>query len=155
MTIGEERVVHFPRGLIGFETYQRFTLLQIKDNSPFLILQSLEEPDFGILVTDPYMFLSNYEIKVNDSEQKLLGIEDVRGLAVLVTVSIPSGRPEKTTLNLSGPIVINTNGRVGMQIPQTDTTFPSHFLLSECAPLEHDAPPSPDEPSAGSAGSAL
>ena len=134
MAITEERVITFPRGLIGFEDLQRFTLLQIQDDSPFLILQSLQRPDFGILVTDPYMFLESYEIKVSDSEQKLLGIEDLEALAILVTVSIPSGRPEQTTLNLSGPIVINTAGREGMQIPQTDTTYPSHYTLGEPVP---------------------
>ena len=148
-TITEDRVVSFPRGLIGFESLQRFTLLQIRDDSPFLILQSLDEPDFGILVTDPYMFLASYEVRVSDSEQKLLGIKDLESLAILVTVSIPSGRPEQTTLNLSGPIIINTLGREGMQIPQTDSAYPSHFLLGDTSAAGHPSPkpvarPEPD-----------
>ena len=38
--------------------------------------------------------------------------------AVLVTVSIPAGAPEQAALNLTGPIVINYEARVGLQVPQ-------------------------------------
>ena len=131
MTIDLKRVVTFPRGLIGFEGRQRFTLLQIRDDSPFLLLQSLDDGDFGLLVTDPYLFLEHYEIKVSDVEQDLLGAAERESLAVLVTVSIPAGKPEKTTLNLSGPILINTQTRKGLQIPQTDASNPSHYRLGD------------------------
>ncbi len=129
--ISAERIIHFPRGIIGFENLQRFTLLQIKEDSPFLILQSIDDPEQGLLVADPYSFMERYEIKVGDSEQKILQLQDRKDVAVLVTVTIPPGRPENTTLNLSGPVIINTVTRVGLQIPQTDATLPSHFLLSE------------------------
>ncbi|MFO7595146.1 MAG: flagellar assembly protein FliW [Desulfocurvibacter africanus] len=130
-TISAERIIDFPRGIIGFEDLHRFTLLQIKADSPFLILQSIDEPEQGLLVADPYSFMERYEIKVGDMEQKILQLEDRKDVAVLVTVTIPPGRPENTTLNLTGPVIINTVTRVGMQIPQTDTTLPSHYLLSE------------------------
>jgi flagellar assembly factor FliW len=130
-TISAERIIDFPRGIVGFEDLHRFTLLQIKADSPFLILQSIDEPEQGLLVADPYSFMERYEIKVGDMEQKILQLEDRKDVAVLVTVTIPPGRPENTTLNLTGPVIINTVTRVGMQIPQTDTSLPSHYLLSE------------------------
>ena len=130
MNVDQTRIIHFPRGLIGFEDHQHFTLLQIKEDSPFLILQSVNDKDFGLLVTDPYSFLERYEVKIGDPEQRLLQIEDRKHLAVLVTVSIPAGQPEKTTLNLSGPILINTEIRLGLQIPQTDSSHPSNYSLA-------------------------
>lgn len=129
-TIAAERILHFPRGIIGFEQLHRFTLLQIKADSPFLMLQSIDDPEQGLLVTDPYSFMERYEIKVGDTEQKILQLQDRKHVAVLVTVTIPAGRPQDTTLNLSGPIVINTVTRVGLQVPQTDTELPSHYQLS-------------------------
>jgi flagellar assembly factor FliW len=130
-TISAERIIDFPRGIIGFEDLHRFTLLQIKADSPFLILQSIDDPEQGLLVADPYSFMERYEIKVGDTEQKILQLQDRKDVAVLVTVTIPPGRPENTTLNLTGPVIINTVSRVGMQIPQTDASLPSHYLLSE------------------------
>lgn len=129
-SVSADRIIHFPRGLIGFERLQRFTLLQIKEDSPFLLLQSVDDPQCGLLVADPYSFMDRYEVKVGDSEQKILKLESRENVAVLVTVTIPPGRPENTTLNLSGPIIINTQTRIGLQIPQTDPDIPSHFSLS-------------------------
>lgn len=129
-SVSADRIIHFPRGLIGFEQLQRFTLLQIKEDSPFLLLQSVDDPQCGLLVADPYSFMDRYEVKVGDSEQKILKLESRENVAVLVTVTIPPGRPENTTLNLSGPIIINTQTRIGLQIPQTDPDIPSHFSLS-------------------------
>jgi len=128
-SISEERIIVFPRGLIGFEGLQRFTLLQIKADSPFLVLQSVDNAEYGLLVTDPYTFLERYEIKVGDSEQRILKLESRENVAVLVSVTIPAGRPQDTTLNLSGPIIINTATRVGLQVPQTDPGLPSHYTL--------------------------
>lgn len=129
-TIGRERILRFPKGLIGFPEKHEFTLFQIGPESPFMMLQSLEDADFGLVVTDPYAFVEHYELHVGDVEQRILGITDPKELAILVTVTIPRGRPQDTTLNLTGPILINVAQRLGLQVPQTDPRFPSHYSLS-------------------------
>jgi len=125
------RVIRFPRGLIGFEDCKEFTLLQLKEDSPFLILQSMTRPDLGLMVADPYTFLPDYNVKVGSAEQKILKLEDIRQIAVLVTVTIPPGKPEETALNLMGPIIVNSTSRVGLQVPQVDTKYPARFLVSD------------------------
>lgn len=116
--IDPEKVVHFPRGLAGFEHDHDFTLLQLRPDAPLLILQSMTKPDVGLLVADPYSFLSSYPVMVGEAEQQLLKIEKTDDAAILVTVTIPAGEPEKAMLNLTGPIVINYQSRIGLQIPQ-------------------------------------
>jgi len=44
-------------------------------------------------------------------------------------VTIPRNKPEETTLNLSGPIILNTKARIGLQAPQVDSKMPTHFRL--------------------------
>lgn len=119
-TIAMDKVVHFPRGLIGFEDQQDFTLLQINPGAPFLVLQSITDPTLGLLVADPYAFFPDYQIKIGDAEQKILTIAKREDLAVLTTVAIPPEKPEFASLNLSGPILINYQARVGLQVPQPD-----------------------------------
>ncbi|MEG2139895.1 MAG: flagellar assembly protein FliW, partial [Bilophila sp.] len=97
-SIDRSKVIHFPHGLKGLEHLREFTLMQINENTPFLLLQSLEDPGLGLLVTDPYGFVTDYKIKISDAEQFLLNITNAGQVAVLVTVSIPNGKPEKTTL---------------------------------------------------------
>ncbi|WP_051694460.1 flagellar assembly protein FliW [Desulfohalovibrio reitneri] len=128
-TVERERVITFPKGLIGFERKRDFALLKIRDDSPFMLLQCLGDSKLGLVVTDPYAFLENYEIHIGDAEQRILRIDSLRQLAVLVTVSIPQGKPEETTLNLTGPVLINSASRIGLQVPQTDPRFPSHYRL--------------------------
>ena len=127
MTLPEERVLTFPRGLIGFMGHREFTLIQLREESPFLVLQSLDDPKLGLLVADPYSFMTDYEVVIGEADRRLLDIETREQALVLVTVTIPQGMPERTTLNLSGPIIINNVARIGLQIPQTDSRYPAHY----------------------------
>ncbi|MBT8763793.1 flagellar assembly protein FliW [Desulfohalobiaceae bacterium Ax17] len=129
--IEEEKILRFPRGLIGFESAREFTLLQVKPNSPFLLLQNIENPKLGLIVADPYTFLANYSVVIGKSEEKILRLQSVYDLTVLVTVTIPPGEPEKTTLNLAGPILINTKARLGLQVPQVELTGASRVVLAD------------------------
>jgi flagellar assembly factor FliW len=127
--ISTDKVIYFPRGLAGFENEHQFTLLQIRPEAPLLVLQSTENPAVGLLVADPYSFWPEYSITVGDAEQKLLRLKNIRQVAVLVTASIPPGKPELTALNLTGPILINHSRRVGLQVPQADGDGPARIYL--------------------------
>ena len=104
-SIDAEKVVHFPRGLAGFENERDFILLQIRPEAPLLILQSTSNPVVGLLVADPYSFMDKtaYAPALGEAEKQLLQIADMEETAVLVTVSIPAGQPEAAVLNMAGP----------------------------------------------------
>ena len=127
--ISLDKVIHFPRGLIGFEREQEFTLLQMRDDLPFLMLQSINTPNVGLLVTDPYTFYPEYLIEIGDAEQKILKVENREQLTVLVTVFVPPNRPEDTVMNLSGPILINHELKIGLQVPQVDGKLPPQMKI--------------------------
>ena len=124
-----DKVIHFPRGIIGFEQRKQFTLLQIRPEAPFLVLQSMDDPGLGLLVADPYGFMPEYTLRIGDAEQKLLQVSRREDLAVLVTVAIPPGKPEETVISLTGPILINHAARIGIQAPQTEMKGPSKLKL--------------------------
>lgn len=129
-TVDLGKVIHFPRGIIGFEDKKEFTLLQIKPDAPFLVLQSMDDPGLGLLVADPYVFVPDYALKVGDAEQKLLRVNNSREIAVLATVAIPPGKPEETVISLTGPILINHGARIGLQVPQVDLKGPPKLKLN-------------------------
>lgn len=116
--IDKDKVITFPRGLAGFEEEHEFTLLPLRPDAPLLILQSMNRPEVGLLVADPYSFLPSYPVMVGEAEQELLKLDKSDDSAILVTVAIPEGHPENAMLNLTGPIVINHKARIGIQIPQ-------------------------------------
>ena len=86
--IDPDKIIEFPRGLMGFEDQREFTLLQLREDAPFLVLPSLQDPELGLLVGDPYAFLPEYRIKIGDAEQNMLQVKTAGELAVLVTLSI-------------------------------------------------------------------
>jgi len=126
-----DKIISFPRGLVGFETSRRFILFKIREDSPFLMLQDVDESSVGLIVTDPFDFVPGYGIKVEDHDADLLGTSIIDELSVIVTVSIPHGEPEKTCLNLCGPILINKLTQVGVQAPQLDPAMCQPFMLKD------------------------
>ncbi len=127
--VSSDKLVIFPRGIIGFEHEREFALLQMRGDLPFLMLQSTATPSVGLLVTDPYTFYPEYQIEVGDPEQKILKVQKREQLSVLVTVHIPPNQPEKTSMNLSGPILINHELKIGLQVPQVDGKLPAQMLI--------------------------
>ncbi len=126
--ISPDGIIYFPRGLIGLENKREFALLNVKDDdSPFLLLQCVTDPGLGLLVADPYAFIEEYDVRLDKLDRKTLKTENIKQLAILVTVTIPQNKPEDTTLNLQGPIVINHEARIGLQVPQTDASYPTHY----------------------------
>ena len=144
-SIDTSRIIHFPKGLVGFETEQRFVLLQIKPDAPLLVLQSVTSPQLGLLVTEPKCFLNDYTPHVTEAELAMLGLKDLEEAAILVTVSIPQGEPEKATLSLTGPIIINHLSCTGLQIPQNDITGPARVNLYAASKASQEAPPEASE----------
>lgn len=127
--ISRDAVIYFPRGLIGLEDKREYVLLQVADDSPFLLLQCVTDPGLGLLVADPYPFIDGYDVKLDGASKKTLKISSIRQVGVLVTVTIPRDHPDQTSLNLNGPIIMNTEARLGMQVPQVDQNYPTHYRL--------------------------
>lgn len=141
--INTDKVIHFPHGLIGLENEREFILLQIRPEAPMLILQSVHNPLVGLLVADPYSFMNEYRVVASEAEMQQLQVERLEEAAVLVTVSIPAGRPQDAVLNLTGPIFINHQTRIGLQAPQNSegpAQFSMHAAREKTAPSPASAP---------------
>ena len=82
---------------------------------PFKLLHSLENSEVALIVTSPYEFYEDYEIKLKDETINNLNIKDPCEVMVISTVTLNSD-VKKITMNLQGPIVINTSNNLGEQI---------------------------------------
>lgn len=131
LEVDRDRMIRFPRGLIGFEALREFVLVEFKPGTPFHFLQSVEVPGMGMMLADPFPFLPDYEIRLGTAEEKLLKVRSIRDLVILVSVTVPKGDPEGTTLNLTGPVCVNVRERLGLQAPQADLPFPPRVLLQD------------------------
>jgi len=112
-----ESVVEFPHGIVGFDS-RRFTLIARSENPVFLWLQSLDEPDLALPVTNPWLFFPDFELVVGDPELERLGI-DRSDLDVYVVVQA-GPKLEDFKANLLAPIVIE-GGRGWQVINESDS----------------------------------
>ena len=132
--IADDKVITLTRGLIGFPQMQHFTLIydeQKQNRGTIMWFQSLDEPEFAMPVVDPSSICEDYNPTVNDELLSAIGELNDENLFVLVTIKVPSDIT-KMTINLKGPIIINSDTRLGEQIIVEDDVnmrFPIYDML--------------------------
>jgi flagellar assembly factor FliW len=126
----ENDIIKFPKGIPGFEEEKAFVLIPTDDiEFPFNYLQSVNSNDLAFIVTDPFLFVENYDFDLSDTDAEFLEIKDEADLAnisFLTIVTIPD-EVENTTINIMAPIVINHVSKVGRQVllnEFSDTKYP-------------------------------
>jgi flagellar assembly factor FliW len=115
MEYEEKDIITFKKGIPGFNDLKKFILFNLEEYEPFKLLQSLEEDEISLIVTSPFEFFKDYEIKLNEEAIKSLKIDSYEEVMILTTITLNSD-VKKITTNLQGPIVINTSNNFGEQI---------------------------------------
>ena len=115
--IADDKVIHFPSGIIGFPELTDFALVHDEERGIGTIhwLQSIQEPAFAMPVMDPLLVCSDYNPEVDDELLKPLGELVAEEMLVLVTVTVPSDLT-KMSVNLRGPIIINAIEKKACQV---------------------------------------
>src|SRR5437667_9008735 len=117
LTVDDERIISFPKGLLGFPNHTRFALIQTGEENYFFWLQCVDEPNLAFVVTDPTIFFKDYEVPLRDETLTDLEMTDLNFAQVFV---ICNKVGEHLTGNLLGPIVVNAQNRVGQQVVLTE-----------------------------------
>ncbi len=132
--IDERQVITLPKGLLGFESFSSWALLD-SSQAPFYWLQSLDDSDLAFVILDPTLFRPDYKPDLSPADIDLIGSPKDEELLVFAIVTIPEDA-NLMTANLQGPLVINRNTRRGLQSIQTDTVFKTrHYVYQELAAL--------------------
>jgi flagellar assembly factor FliW len=119
----EAEVLRLEGGLVGLPALQSFVLFEAKPGSPFSWLQSLDDPSMAFLVAEPSRYVSGYEDEV------VRRCPSVAEAVVLATATVPPGKPRDTTLNLSGPIVLDATTRKGKQMVLEDAAYTTRYRV--------------------------
>jgi len=131
--ISEKEIVRFPEGLYGFEKETEFTLLPFNPNveSPMEWMQSLKSDHLAFVVTDPYLYLPDYRLKLSEEDKKGIELEENDLFLTRAIVTIPENYSEMTA-NLIAPVVINKDKGVAKQFVLTNMDYDTrHYLLPE------------------------
>ena len=132
--IEDNKIITFPSGLVGFPDMKKFTIIYDEDKpgkNGIIWFQSLDEPQFAMPVMEPNAVVPDYNPTVNDELLTPLGKLTEDNLYVLVSVTVPKDIT-KMSVNLKGPIVINTDTLLANQIVVEDDVqvrFPIYEIL--------------------------
>ncbi|MGC9324739.1 MAG: flagellar assembly protein FliW [Desulfomonilia bacterium] len=114
--IQEDKVITFPKGILGFARNKKYVLFPHSEKSPFFWLQSVEDGELAFVVMNPHLVKPDYSIDLEQETLQELGSEKTEDLELLCIVTIPRGRPEDMTINLLGPLIINAHTRSAVQV---------------------------------------
>lgn len=111
----QKDIITFKNGLPGFETLIEFILFLVPENDMFSVLQSIQDPEIGLIVVSPFIACKSYEFDLKEPICESLNIKDMSEITLYNTVTINS-KVEDITTNLKAPIIINIKDKLGQQI---------------------------------------
>ncbi len=129
--ISDEKILTFEDGIIGFPDLKHFTLIHDEEkgtDAGIRYFQSIEEPGFAMPVMNPLMVCETYNPQVSEELLSDLGNLSDDNIVVLVTVTVPTDLT-KMTVNLQGPIIINSDEKKGAQIIVEGNDYPVRFPI--------------------------
>jgi len=106
--------VRLPMGLLGFEQIKDYVLLVNPAEAPFAWLQVEANVSLAFIVIDPFLVLPGYQPDIPQPDVAFIGLKEPNDALLLNIVTVHG--PNRATVNLKGPIVINRLTHVGKQV---------------------------------------
>ena len=106
--------VRMPMGILGFEQMKNYLLIANPDEEPFRWLQVKDDPALAFIVIKPFLVAPDYRPDIPQQEVEFLKLASPEDAALLNIVTLHG--PNRATVNLKGPVVINRNTGVGKQV---------------------------------------
>ncbi|WP_319588659.1 flagellar assembly protein FliW [uncultured Desulfobulbus sp.] len=113
--------IHFPDGLIGFETLHDFIVIPNRKEGPLFWIQSIDDPEVAFIVTDPSNFFLEYKVLPDKNEIGKLDIQSPEDCYALSIVTVSSAK--EITLNLVAPVLFSPTSNRAVQVILEDTNY--------------------------------
>jgi flagellar assembly factor FliW len=128
--VADEAVIHFPEGIPGFEECHDFVLIEDEELAPFRWLQSLDDRAIAFVVVDPVLIFPGYQVQLGPADTAAIRLSDARRPLVQVILTINED-PAKTTVNLQGPLLINSEENLGCQVLLTRSPYETRYPVMQ------------------------
>lgn len=126
--IEEKEVVTFVKPIPGFPDEDKFIVLPLDEEGSFFALQSIQNEQLAFVISNPFLFFSDYDFNLEENVVKQLEIASEKDVLVfaILTVQEPF---EKTTANLQAPIIINQKKNLAKQVILNQSDYITKHLL--------------------------
>lgn len=122
-----KEVLHFPKGLVGFEELRDFIVMPNKKEGPLFWIQSADDPDIAFILTDPTNFFLDYTIQPGEDEKLELQIKEDGDCFVLSVVTVTPAK--EITLNLAAPILFSPKNNRALQVILENSSYDTRTPL--------------------------
>ena len=127
--VEEQRVFDFVMPIIGFNELRKFVIVDIKKDTFFKWLQSVEDPALAFPIVSAFGFEFDYSIDLPDNVVEKLKINNIESVLVMNIASIPQNDPHGTTINLLAPLGINVDEQMAGQIILSGSGYDISFPM--------------------------
>ena len=124
-----DNLLHFPAGLIGLPNLRHFIVMPNKKQGPLFWIQSVDDPAFAFVLTDPTNFFLDYNIMPDDVDRSYLGIQADDECFTLSVVTVPPDR--NITINLAAPILYTSSTNRAIQVILEGTDYQTKTPLPQ------------------------
>lgn len=119
LEIDRKDIITFNEGLLGFEQFKKFIIVDPGDQTLILWFQSIDDAATAFPIIEPKIFNPDYSIKLLPNELNSLDLETVNQACVYTILTIPKNITEMSA-NMKAPIVINNQTKKARQIVLQD-----------------------------------
>ena len=124
--IDQDRIISFSKGVLGFPDNHDFALLQTNDEGNFFWLQCLERADLAFVISDPMLFVPDYQVSAKNDDLEEIDLKDMKDSQVFIIVN----KIDKTlTGNLQGPLIVNIANHQGCQLVLSEKKYSTRHPL--------------------------
>lgn len=106
--------LQLPAGILGFEQFKDYMLLANPAEAPFAWLRVTENASLAFVVINPFLVMPDYAPDIPETDVEFLNLKEAND-AILFNIVTVWG-PNRATVNLKGPIVINRHTHVAKQV---------------------------------------
>jgi len=106
--------VRLPTGILGFEQFNNYVLLANPAEMPFAWLRVADSASLAFVVINPFIAMPDYAPDIPQPDVEFLDLKEPADALLFSIVTLRG--PNRATLNLKGPLVINRHTRIGKQV---------------------------------------
>lgn len=127
--IDDSQILTLPSGLLGFSNERHFVLLNDEEpESPFQWLHSVDTPDLAFVVIGPHFAYPDYKVSLTEDHLRKLEADSTEQVAVRCILTM-ARELSNITINLQGPLLLNLEKRIGMQLVIPDGKYNTRHPL--------------------------
>src|SRR5258708_29432626 len=83
-----DSLIVFPNGLVGQPDWRRFVLVTPEDEATIQVLQSVDDANLALMVTDPVQIVPDFNVPLSSDDRLLLDLDDDEQPTLWCTISI-------------------------------------------------------------------